>query len=91
MKKVILSLSFAFISIAAFSQTPPQEKVFVVKLTESQLMAVLNLINDAKLDGETRRAFDKLLRDQAIAQLPKQDTTAQRQPIPQPKKEEKKP
>lgn len=88
MKKVILSLSFAFISLAAFSQAPPQEKTFTIKLTESQLIAILTLINDAPLPGAQRRDMDKMLRDQAIAQIPR-DTTAPKQPIPQPQPKKK--
>lgn len=83
MKRITLIASLALFSMAAMSQSPP-EKQFTIKLTESQLMAVLNLINDAPIPGADRRAFDKLIRDQAVAQI-QRDTTAPKQPIPQPK------
>lgn len=94
MKKVTIILSMLMFSLAGFSQQPPQEKVFDIKLSESQLMAVLNLINEAKLDGETRRQFDKMFRDQALAQIqqaqPKQDTTKKQPPVKAEPKPEKK-
>lgn len=92
MKKIALSLSLAILSFSAFSQQQPTEKVFIIKLTESQLNAVLSLINDAPLPGDQRRAFDKIIRDQAIAQIPKDTTAAKPQPQlkDQPKKEEPK-
>lgn len=84
MKQSLFVLGLSLFSLTGFSQQPPPEKVFDIRLSESQLMAVLNLINEAKLDGDTRRNFDKLFRDQAIAQLQreqKQDTTKRQPPV----------
>jgi hypothetical protein len=91
MKRTIITSILVLISMVGFSQAQQQEKVFTIQLTESQINAILNLINDAPLSGETRRAFDKLLRDQAIAQLQreqKSDSTS-KQPVVKDKPKEK--
>lgn len=83
MKQSIILFFALTIGITVTAQVQQQPKKFKIELTEPELMAVLNLINEAKLSGEERRAFDKLFRDQALAQLPKPtDSTSKKQPQP---------
>lgn len=88
MKQLLTAIAFSSISAVSYGQTqPPPERTFNFRLPESYVIALRNLIADAKLDGETRRNLDKVLMDQVTPQLqpPAKDSGTVKQPVLQPK------
>jgi hypothetical protein len=88
MKKLIVSSALCLFSILAVAQQKPvttqtqpaAPQQFLIKLTVDQLNAILQIIEDAPIPGQTRREISGVLRDQAIAQLPKQPGTTTQAP-----------